>query len=141
MFYRFSHRFSVSGKYRAGSNFPIPGYYTRRGDAYFVSEQRNALRLPSYARLDLRANRTFDWSRKRLTLFAEVINVLNNDKLVGWTTTVTPDPNSPVDELGLRTGFVRSSNFGNARDNGDYPRPLPGLDGLRTFQVSFGFRF
>ena len=76
-FYRFSHRFSVSAKYRMGTNFPIPGYYSQQGDAYFVSDRRNMLRLPSYARLDLRANRTFDWPRKRLTLFAEVINVLN----------------------------------------------------------------
>lgn len=76
-FYRFSHKFSVSAKYRTGTNFPIPGYYAQTGDRYFLSEQRNALRLPSYARLDLRANRTFDWSRSRLTLFAEVLNVLN----------------------------------------------------------------
>jgi hypothetical protein len=54
---------------------------------------------------------------------------------------VTPDPNSPVDALGFRTGFVRAANFGQARSNADYPRPLPGNDGLRTFQVSFGFRF
>jgi hypothetical protein len=80
-FYRFSHRFSVSAKYRMGTNFPIPGYFTRQGDLYFVSEQRNALRLPSYARLDLRVNRTFDWSRKRMTLFAEVINVLNRENV------------------------------------------------------------
>ena len=39
------------------------------------------MRLPSYSRVDLRANRTFNWSRKRLTLFAEVINVLNRDNV------------------------------------------------------------
>ena len=76
-FHRFSHKFSVSAKLRMGSNFPIPGYYTKEGDTYFVSDRRNAVRLPSYGRLDLRANRTFNWSRKRLTLFAEVLNVLN----------------------------------------------------------------
>jgi hypothetical protein len=81
VFYRFSHRFSVSAKYRMGSNFPIPGYYASRGDLYFISDRRNAVRLPAYARLDLRANRTFDWSRKRLTLFAEVINVLNKENV------------------------------------------------------------
>ena len=64
-----------------GSNFPIPGYYTQEGATYFVTDQRNRLRLPSYARLDLRANRTFDWSRKRLTLFAEVLNVLNRENV------------------------------------------------------------
>ncbi len=64
-----------------GSNFPIPGYYTRVGDAYFLSQERNALRLPVYGRLDLRANRTFAWGRRRLTVFAEVINVLNQENV------------------------------------------------------------
>jgi outer membrane receptor protein involved in Fe transport len=81
------------------------------------------------------------WKSLRPWLKAEVFNLLNNDKLILWTTTVTPDPNSPVDALGFRTGFVRAANFGQARSNADYPRPLPGNDGLRTFQVSFGFRF
>ena len=79
--YRLSRRFSVSAKYRMGTNFPIPGYYARQADLFVVSDRRNELRLPSYARLDLRANRTFDWSRKRLTLFAEVINVLNRENV------------------------------------------------------------
>ena len=48
---------------------------------YFVSDRRNELRLPSYARLDLRADRTFDWSRKRLTVFVEVINLLNRENV------------------------------------------------------------
>ena len=81
VFYRFTPRFSASAKYRSGSNFPIPGFYARQGDSYFVGEERNELRLPVYGRLDLRANRTFGWGRRRLTLFAEVINVLNQDNV------------------------------------------------------------
>jgi hypothetical protein len=80
-FYRFSHRFSVSGKLRMGSNFPIPGYYRSEGDTYLLTDLRNTARLPGYARLDLRANRTFDWPRKRLTLFVEVLNVLNRENV------------------------------------------------------------
>ena len=66
-------------KLRVGSNFPIPGYYAKvpGTDAYTLSDVRNGERLPVYARLDLRANRAFNWSRRRLTLFAEVINVFN----------------------------------------------------------------
>lgn len=75
--YRFSSRLSASVKFRAGSNFPITGYVSARGDEFFIGEERNAARLPAYARLDLRANRTFEVRTKRLTLFAEVINVLN----------------------------------------------------------------
>jgi outer membrane receptor for ferrienterochelin and colicin len=81
LFYRFSHRFSASAKYRMGSNFPVPGYFTQQGEAFFLSADRNALRLPVYGRLDLRANRTFAWGRRRLTLFAEVINVLNQENV------------------------------------------------------------
>jgi outer membrane cobalamin receptor len=80
-FYRFSHRFSASVKFRAGSNVPIPGYYARERDRYVLSTVRNTARLPGYARLDLRANRTFDWPRKRLTLFVEVLNVLNRENV------------------------------------------------------------
>jgi hypothetical protein len=77
LFYRLSDRTSVSAKLRAGSNVPAPGYYAQTGADYFVADSRNALRVPAYSRVDLRANRTFNWSHKRLTLFAEVINVLN----------------------------------------------------------------
>jgi hypothetical protein len=79
--YRWSARSSVGAKLRVGSNFPIPGYFTKQGGEYFVSDARNGTRLPTYARLDVRANRAFNWPRKRLTLFAEVINLLNRDNL------------------------------------------------------------
>jgi hypothetical protein len=80
--YRFSDRMSFSSRFRAGSNFPTPGYYELRpsarsgqGSAYFLSTTRNTLRVPVYTRLDVRANRTFSWRATRLTLFAEALNV------------------------------------------------------------------
>jgi hypothetical protein len=79
--YRLSPRMSVSAKLRVGSNFPAPGYYREADGRYYVAETRNEVRLPSFARLDLRANRTFTWSARRLTLFAEVINVLNRENM------------------------------------------------------------
>ena len=79
--YRHSERASFIAKLRIGSNFPIPGYYASRDGAYFVTDTRNTARLPLYSRLDLRANRTFNWSHRRLTLFAEIINLLNRDNV------------------------------------------------------------
>jgi hypothetical protein len=70
-----------------------------------------------------------------------MFNVLNNDKLIKWTTTVNPDPSSPLDADGLPTGYIPVAAFGQPRNNADYPRPLPGIDGGRTFQVAFGLRF
>lgn len=42
-----------------------------------MSGERNRLPVPAYSRLDVRANRTFTWDRRRLTLFLEAINVYN----------------------------------------------------------------
>jgi outer membrane receptor for ferrienterochelin and colicin len=79
--FRISDRTNLSTKIRAGTNVPAPGYYVQQGTDFFVSSTRNTLRLPAYSRVDVRANRTFNWSRKRLTLFAEVINLLNRENV------------------------------------------------------------
>ncbi|ODS56014.1 MAG: hypothetical protein ABS36_06150 [Acidobacteria bacterium SCN 69-37] len=42
-----------------------------------LAEQRNALRLPPYLRLDLRADRPGTVAGRRVTFFAEVVNALN----------------------------------------------------------------
>jgi hypothetical protein len=80
--YRLSDRMSFSSRFRAGSNFPTPGYFESRTTtapgqppAYFLSTARNNVRVPVYSRLDVRANRTFSWRAARLTAFAEVLNV------------------------------------------------------------------
>jgi hypothetical protein len=122
-----------------------PGYRLTSGtitSQTLFYEGRGTGEFDGYGLVDFAATYQIPiWRTLRPWIKAEVYNLLNNDKLIGFTTTVTPDPNSPLDALGFRTGFVRSANFGNARDNRDYPRPLPGIDGLRTFQVSFGLRF
>ena len=79
--YRLSSRWSFGAKLRMGSNFPVAGYYREQDGLYFASDLRNELRLPVYARLDVRASRTFTWTRSRLTLFGEVINVLDRDNV------------------------------------------------------------
>lgn len=77
--YRLSDRTSASVRFRAGSNTPAPGYWTSRDGLYYVSSTRNDLRIPEYARFDIRANRTFTRKQGRLTLFVEVLNVLNRN--------------------------------------------------------------
>ncbi|HZB25402.1 MAG TPA: TonB-dependent receptor, partial [Vicinamibacterales bacterium] len=69
--YRLSNRWNFGAKLRIGSNFPVAGYYREQDGLYFASDVRNELRLPVYARLDVRAARTFTWTRSRLTLFGE----------------------------------------------------------------------
>jgi outer membrane receptor for ferrienterochelin and colicin len=79
--YRFNERFSASGRFREGSNYPTRGYWEERGGAFFVGTTRNDLRIPTYARLDLRLNRTFVRRETRVTLFGEVLNVLDRNNV------------------------------------------------------------
>jgi len=92
--YRLSSRTSVSARFRYGSNYPIAGYIGPAqtslgtnplidGRPLFSSlvSDRNTLRLPAYSRLDVRADRAFNWSGRRLVLFVDVANVLNRTNL------------------------------------------------------------
>ena len=71
----------------------------------------------------------------------EVLNVTNNQKLIQFNTTVTPDPNSPLDEHGLPTGYIKGAQFGQATANTHYPVWRPGFTGGRTFLMTAGIRF
>ena len=92
--YRLSSRTTVSAKLRYGSNYPVRGYVADgvppppmidgQPAYYALSQERNALRLPAYSRLDVRADRAFHWSGTRLVLFVEVANVLNR---TNWRST------------------------------------------------------
>lgn len=64
----------------------------------------------------------------------EVLNAFNKTPLTAFNTTVTPDPSSPTDGLGLATGFIEGADFGQATDANNFPLP-------RTFRVALGFRF
>jgi hypothetical protein len=92
--YRLSSRSSVSARYRYGSNYPVVGYIGEPSPSlgqnpvvdgrplfFGLTDQRNTLRLPAYSRLDLRADRAFNWSGRRIVLFVEVANVLNRDNV------------------------------------------------------------
>jgi hypothetical protein len=89
--YRVSNRTTVGAKFRYGSNYPITGYVAEQRVStdvpplfggnrplfYGLANVRNTLRLPVYARLDLRADRAVSWFSHRVTLFVEVANALN----------------------------------------------------------------
>jgi hypothetical protein len=71
----------------------------------------------------------------------DIYNVLNNQKLIMWNTTVTQDPNSPLDSLGLRTGYRQGGSFGKGTANTHFPIPFQGETGGRTYRVAMGLRF
>ena len=97
---RLGARTSVGAKFRYGSNFPLTAYLAGRWDALQPGATRNAVRLPAYARLDLRAGRTFLWGARRMTLFAEVLNALDRAN-IGRTT-------GSIRATGVVSGFTEA---------------------------------
>lgn len=85
--YRLKPSLNLSAKYRYGSNFPVPLFLNIQGQSVTLSDQRNHSRIPAYSRLDLRANKAFNFDRWKLTVYGEVLNVLNR-KNFRYTTQV-----------------------------------------------------
>jgi hypothetical protein len=81
------------------------------------------------------------WRSAQPWLKFEAFNVLNNQKVIAWDTTITADAAAARDENGLPTGYVPGPRFGQAIANSHYPTPRPGADGGRMFDVAIGFRF
>jgi hypothetical protein len=71
----------------------------------------------------------------------DVYNLLNNQKLIAWNTTVNPDWSGPVDSMGIPTQYRKGSRYGTATSANQYPLAYQGQNGGRTFRVSFGMRF
>jgi len=93
---RISHTLNLSTKYRYRSGFPVAGFYESRAGGVFLSSERNRYRPESYSRWDVRANKAFIFERWRLTLYGEVINLLNR----------THTRYTGLDELDTRTRRV-----------------------------------
>jgi outer membrane cobalamin receptor len=79
--YRFTDTWNLSSVFRFGSGPPIPGFFRQVDSTYFLSNRRNEVRLPDYARLDVRISKAFLFNRWKLTVTGEVLNLLNRDNL------------------------------------------------------------
>jgi hypothetical protein len=66
---------------------------------------------------------------------------MNNQKQIGWNTTVNQDQAGPKDSLGLATNYIKGGSFGKATSNSHFPVPFQGETGGRTFRFAVGVRF
>ena len=121
-----------------------PGYAQLPGgglQTLFFGE-RGSQTFPGFALMDLGFTYTVPVVRTlRPWIKAEILNVTNNQKVIAFNTTVTPDPNSALDANGLPTGFIRGPQFGQATANTHYPLWRPGFTGGRTYLLAAGIRF
>jgi hypothetical protein len=70
----------------------------------------------------------------KLWVKGEMRNMFNSTPLIVTNITVSPDPNSPKDALGIPTGYIKGANFGKGTSTSHYPFP-------REYFVTVGFRF
>ncbi|MEE2777823.1 MAG: TonB-dependent receptor [Acidobacteriota bacterium] len=108
-----------------GSPAALPLFYGNRGGQQFDSSRRIDFALL----YDLPLPDPVD-----VWLKAEVFNVLDDDSLLSWDTTVHGVDDGKLDELGRPTAHVRDPSFGTARGPEDYETP-------RELRVSLGVRF
>ena len=119
-----------------------PGYARRPTAQTLFFGDRGAGSFAGFALVDLAANWSVPVWRSLSPWFkVEVLNLLNNQKVIGWDTTVTANANGARDANGLPLEYVKGPNFGNATATTHYPRPRPGMDGGRTYLLAFGVRF
>jgi outer membrane receptor protein involved in Fe transport len=117
------------------------GYASGPGDQtiYFG---RGTERFNDYSLFDASFNYQIPvWGELRPWLKLDLFNVFNYNEPYRFNTTVRLDPASPVDALGIPTGFVRGANFGRPTSSTDYARPYGGEVGGRAFRMAFGLRF
>lgn len=108
----------------------------------FYADGRGSETFEGYGLFDLSVNYDIPiWESLSPWFKVEIFNLSNNDKQIAFDTTVQPDESGPVDALGIPTTFVEGASFGQATSPNHFPQYLPGVSGLRAFQLAFGVRF
>jgi hypothetical protein len=119
-----------------------PGYSRAPSTQALFFDERGSEEFAGYGLVDLGVTYQVPvWKSLKPWVKVEVLNALDNDKLITWDTTLTVDAASALDADGLPTGYVRGARFGQGTSTANYPRPRPGLTGGRTYLGAFGFRF
>ena len=79
--YRFTDTWNFSSEWRFGSGQPVPGFFGHDSAGYFLISERNQTRLPLYSRVDVRLSKAFLFTKWKLTLTGEVLNLLNHNNV------------------------------------------------------------
>ena len=144
------YRYNSAKTYSLAASVPLtatqiaanPGYARLPTSQTIFFGARGAQFFEGYHLVDFAATYGVPvWQSLRPWVKVEVLNALDNEKLISWNTSVTADMAGPKDEHGLPLNYIKSASFGAANGPTSYPRPRPGMDGGRTFLASFGIRF
>src|SRR6185295_12302351 len=118
------------------------GYPDLPGNSTLYFADRGSETFLGYGLLDLNVNYNIPIGGSvRPWVRFDLFNALNNQKQIAWNTTIRPDPASPLDALGLRTGYTKAATFGTATSATQFPAWTGGQTGGRTFRMALGVRF
>ena len=119
-----------------------PGYARLPAGQPVFFGARGSQEFEDFALVDLSVTYAVPvWASVRPWVKLEVLNLLNNQQLISWDTSVTADMSGPKDGHGLPLSYLPGPNFGKATSNAHFARPRQGMDGGRTFLVAMGVRF
>ncbi|HKY21717.1 MAG TPA: TonB-dependent receptor [Vicinamibacterales bacterium] len=117
-----------------------PGYAGTPLQQIFFGE-RGSQSFESFSLMDLAVTYGIPvWRSAQPWIKFEAFNVLNNQKLIAWDTTITAAAGG-LDANGLPTSYVQGPRFGQGTANVHYAVPRPGTDGGRMFDFAIGLRF
>lgn len=146
-------RVNSGGVYSLTTSIPIPAIQLARNPGYPANDinpsvretiffgDRGAHDFKGSGVLDLAASCNLAvWRPLEPWVRVVVFNAFNNQKEIGWDTTVSADP-SVVDANGIPTGYRPGPFFGTARQGSHFPQPFAGQSGGRAIRVTFGLRF
>jgi hypothetical protein len=75
--YRLRPSMNLSLRSVWGTGYPIPGFLQMEGSSYYLSAQRNGVRMGDYERTDFRINKNWTRVKWKTTLYGELVNVAN----------------------------------------------------------------
>jgi hypothetical protein len=102
---------------------------------YFYSLGRGSENYESASLFDLALTYSLPlYRRLNFWVKGEMRNMFNSTPLIAYNITVSPDPKSAVDSLGIPTGFIKGANFGKGTTTSHYPFP-------REYFLTIGIRF
>jgi hypothetical protein len=124
-------------------NVPLTAIQDSKDPGYAQLPQTQTLYFGKRGSQEFNAWTTFDFAARYSIPFfrslgpwakVDIRNILNDDTLVTYRTTIRPDPNSPKDAFGLPTGFIKATNFGQPVTAASYNTP-------REYRFSVGLSF
>jgi hypothetical protein len=119
----------------------------------FFGNARGTEEFPAYGLFDLNLNYNIPvFKSLRPWVKLDIYNLFDNQKLIGYNTTVSPNDAAGVDAYGLANTFTKGSSYGKATGNTQTNTGYTGLNafprafqdavaGGRTFRIALGFRF